>query len=160
VVNAVGSVVIGGGPCFWAAPFERDDEFGGRGLPAPVPADALIPRTKGAARESTTLAVVVTDAALTKAQAERLAVMAQTGLARAIYPVHTPLDGDILFAAATGHKPLADSLRALPTLGAAAANTVARAVARAVYEARALPFAGAQPSWRDKFAPGLHNRAG
>ncbi len=154
VVNAVGSVVIGGGPCFWAAPFEHDGEFGGRGFPALVPADALIPRTKGAARESTTLAVVATDAVLTKAQAERLAVMAQTGLARAIYPVHTPLDGDILFAAATGHKPLADPLRALSALGTAAANTVARAVARAIYEASALPFASAQPSWRDKFTPG------
>ena len=154
VVNAVGSVVIGGGPCFWAAPFEREAEFGGRGFPAPVPPDALIPRTKGAARESTTLAVVATDAVLTKAQAERLAVMAQTGLARAIYPVHTPLDGDILFAAATGHKPLADPLRALSALGAAAANTVARAVARAIYEASALPLAGAQASWRDKFNSG------
>jgi L-aminopeptidase/D-esterase-like protein len=98
--------------------------------------------------------VVATDAVLTKAQAERLAVMAQTGLARAIYPVHTPLDGDILFAAATGHKPLADPLRALSALGTAAANTVARAVARAIYEASALPFASAQPSWRDKFTPG------
>lgn len=152
VVNAAGSTVIGGGPCFWAAAFERDGEFGGRGLPSPIPADALIARTKGGARESTTLAVVATDAVLSRAQAERLAVMAQTGLARAIYPVHTPLDGDILFAAATCRKPLADPLRALSSLGAAAANAVARAVARAIYEAHALPVPGALPSWRDKFA--------
>jgi len=151
VANAAGSVVIGGGPCFWAAPVERDGEFGGRGLPAKLPAEALIPRTKGSARESTTLVVVVTDAVLSKPQAERLAVMAQTGLARAIYPVHAPLDGDILFAAATGKKPLADPLLALTHLGALAANAVARAIARAVYEARPLPFAGAQPCWRDKF---------
>jgi L-aminopeptidase/D-esterase-like protein len=80
--------------------------------------------------------------------------MAQTGLARAIYPVHTPLDGDILFAAATGQKPLADSPRALSLLGTITANTVARAAARAIYEARALPFAGAQWSWRDKYTAG------
>jgi len=152
VVNAAGSVVVGGGPCFWAAPVEHDDEFGGRGFPAKLPAEALIPRTKGSARESTTLVVVATDAALSKPQAERLAVMAQTGLARAIYPVHAPLDGDILFAAATGKKPLADPLLALSHLGALAANTVARAIARAIYEAGALPFPGALPSWRDRFA--------
>jgi len=151
VANAAGSVVIGGGPCFWAAPVERDGEFGGRGLPAKLPAEALIPRTKGSARESTTLVVVVTDAVLSKPQAERLAVMAQTGLARAIYPVHAPLDGDILFATATGKKPLADPLLALTHLGALAANAVARAIARAVYEARPLPFPDAQPCWRDKF---------
>jgi D-aminopeptidase len=150
-VNAAGSVVVGGGPCFWAAAFEQNGEFGGHGFPATVAAEALIHRTKGTVRESTTLVVVATDAVLTKAQAERLAIMAQTGLARAIYPVHTPLDGDILFAAATGRKPLADPLRALSELGTLAANTVARAIARAIYEAEALPYPGSLPSWRDKF---------
>ncbi len=150
-VNAAGSITMGDGPWFWAAPFEQNAEFGGRGLPSPVPAEALEPRTKGSARTSTTLAVVATDAVLTKAQAKRLAVMAQTGLGRAIYPVHTPLDGDVLFAAATGRKTLADPLIALSQLGAIAANVVARAIARAIYEATALPFPGALPSWRDKF---------
>jgi D-aminopeptidase len=154
VVNAAGSTVIGGGPWFWAAPFEREGEFGGRGLPPTMPADALRVRTKAGQRESTTLVVVATDATLTKSQAKRLAVMAQTGLARAIYPVHAPLDGDVVFAAATGRKPLADPLRGLTDLGAMAANAVARAVARGVYEAHALKFPGAQASWRDKFAPG------
>jgi D-aminopeptidase len=152
VVNAAGSVVIGGGPSFWAAPFERGDEFGGRGLPSPVPAAALEVRTKGGQRQSTTLVLVATDATLTKPQANRLAVMAQTGLARAIYPVHTPLDGDVVFAAATGRKTLSDPFIALSQLGTAAANAVARAVARAVYEAKPLPFPEALPSWRDKFA--------
>jgi D-aminopeptidase len=77
--------------------------------------------------------------------------MAQTGLARAIYPVHTPLDGDIVFAAATGKKPLPDPLVALSALGAITANTVARAIARAVYMATALPFPGALPGWQEKF---------
>jgi len=150
-VNAAGSVVIGNGPWFWAAPFETDAEFGGRGLPATFPAEALVPITKGGARESTTLVVVATDAILTKAQAKRLAVMAQSGLSRAIYPVHTPLDGDVVFAASTGGKPLADPVTGLTRLGALAANVVARAIARGVFAASALPGAGAMSSWKDKF---------
>ncbi len=152
VVNAVGAVTIGNGPHFWAAPFEQDGEYGGRGLPATFEADALSVRTKGGERQATTIAIVATDAILNKAQANRLAVMAQTGYARAIYPVHTPLDGDIVFAAATGKKPLPDPLLALTELGSIAANVLARAIARGVYEATALPFAGSLPSWRDKFA--------
>jgi D-aminopeptidase len=151
-VNAAGSAVVGGGPWFWAAPFERTREAGGHGFPATLPPGALEPTTKGAARTSTTLAVVATDAVLTKAQAKRLAVMAHTGLARAIYPVHTPLDGDVVFAAATGRVPLADPPFGLTALGSAAANCLARAVARAVYEATALPFPGALSAWRDRFA--------
>jgi D-aminopeptidase len=151
-VNAAGSVVIGGGPWFWAAPFEQDAEFGGLGMPATMPPDALIHRTKGSERESTTLVVVATDAVLTKGQARRLAVMAQTGLARSIYPVHTPLDGDVVFAAATGRKPLADPLLGLSELGTCAANAVARAVARAVFAASALPFRPVLGSWQDRFA--------
>jgi len=150
-VNAAGSVVVGDGPWFWAAPFEDNGEFGGRGFPSPLPPGALEARTKGALRQSTALVVVATDAALTKAQAKRFAVTAQDGLARAGYPVHTSLDGDVVFAAATGAKPLADPTFAFIRLGAIAANVVARAVARGVYEATALPFAGALPSWRDKF---------
>ena len=150
VVNAVGSVTIGDGPHFWAAPFEQDGECGGRGLPAAMPADALTVRLKGGARENTTIALVATDATLTKAQAKRLATVAHDGLARAIYPVHTPLDGDIVFAASTG-KRAAPDLAAFAELGALAANVLSRAVARAVYEASALPFPGALPSWKDKF---------
>jgi L-aminopeptidase/D-esterase-like protein len=154
VVNAAGSVTVGDTPQFQAAPFEQRNEFGGRGFPAILPAEALAPRTKGSLRASTTLVVVATDAMLTKAQAKRLAVMAQDGLAHAIYPVHTPLDGDVVFAAATGARGLTDPIIALAQLGALAANTVARAVARGVYEATALPFAGALPAWRDSFGKG------
>jgi L-aminopeptidase/D-esterase-like protein len=150
-VNPTGSVVIADGPWFWAAPLEREGEFGGLGWPAQMPAAAHLPRTKASALQSTTPAVVVTDAALTKAQVWRLAVMAQTGMARAIYPVHTPLDGDAVFAAATGRKPLTDPFIAMAELGAIAANTLARAIARAVFAATPLPFPGALPSWREKF---------
>jgi L-aminopeptidase/D-esterase-like protein len=150
-VNAVGSANVGSGPCFWAAPFERDREFGGRGLPSPFPPDALTVRLKGGVAENTTIALVATDAILTKAQAKRLAVVAHDGLARAIYPVHTPLDGDIVFAASTGKRPLADAVYAFAELGALAADVLARAIARGVYEATALPFEGALPSWKEKF---------
>jgi L-aminopeptidase/D-esterase-like protein len=154
VVNAVGSVTVGDGPWFWAAPFETDAEYGGRGLPPSFTPDMLAMRIKGGAAatsvENTTLAVVVTDAILTKPQARRLAMIAQTGFARAIYPVHAPTDGDVLFAAATGEKPV-DPLAGLTELGMVAANVVARAIARGVYTAAALPFSGALPAWQDRF---------
>jgi len=150
-VNAAGSVTLGQGPHFLAAPFEQGKEFGGRGWPQKLPADAFEFRSKGAPGQNTTLAVVATDAALSKAQCKRLAVMAQTGLARAIYPVHTPLDGDVVFAAATGRKQLANPIYSLSELGMLAANVLARAIARGVYEASALPFPGTLPSWKDKF---------
>jgi D-aminopeptidase len=155
LVNAAGSAVIGGGPHFWAAPFERGNEFGGRGQPAQVPPQALTYRTKGQPGENTTLVVVATDATLTKAQTRRLAIMAQDGMARALRPIHTPLDGDIVFAAATCERTLREPImHSLSELGALAADVVARAIARGVYEARALPFPGAVPSWRDKFGTG------
>jgi L-aminopeptidase/D-esterase-like protein len=154
VVNAVGSVTVGDGPWFWAAPFEIDGEYGGRGLPASFTPDMLTMRIKGgpaaSEAESTTLAVVVTDAALTKTQAKRLAMIAQTGFARAIYPVHAPMDGDVVFAASTGERQI-DPLIGLTELGMIAANVMARAIARGVHAATALPFPGALPSWRDRF---------
>lgn len=149
-VNASGSVVVGEGPWFWAAPFEQGKEFGGRGFPSALPAGALEPRTKRAMRASTTLVVVATDARLSKSQAKRLAVMAQDGLARAIHPVHTPLDGDLVFAASTGTRALADPVLGLMRLGSAAMQVVARAIARAVYEATPLP-GDSHVSWRDAF---------
>ena len=154
VVNAVGSVTVGDGPWFWAAPFERDNEYGGRGLPQSFTPDMLAMRIKGgpaaAPAQNTTLAVIAADAQLTKPQAKRLAMIAQTGMARAIYPVHAPLDGDVVFAAATGERPI-DPLVGLTELGMIAANVLARAIARGVFNATALPFAGAQPAWRDRF---------
>jgi D-aminopeptidase len=154
VVNAVGSTLVGDGPHFWAAPFETGNEFGGRGLPAKFTPNMLKVRLKGgaaaAAGANTTIAVVVTDAKLDKAQTKRLAIIAQTGFARAIYPVHAPLDGDVVFAAATGAKAV-DAGAGLTELGAVAANVMARAIARGVYEATALPFPGALPAWKDRF---------
>lgn len=147
-VNAVGTATIGDGPWFWAAPFEQGGEFGGRFWPAAMPADALAPRLKGGT--GTTIALVATDAALSKGQAKRLAIMANDGLARAILPAHAPIDGDTVFAASTGARPLADEYD-LTELGHVATMVLARAVARGVFEATTLPWGGAQPCWRERF---------
>jgi L-aminopeptidase/D-esterase-like protein len=163
VVNGVGTATVGDGPHFWAAPFEQNAEFGGLGLPAKVTPRDLAIRAKGAPAsvpgENTTIAVLATDAKLTKAQCHRLAVMASDGFSRALYPVHTPLDGDVIFAAATGHMPLADPHFGLAELGLHAANAMARAVARGVFEASALPFAGGLPAWKDRFGSRVNSSA-
>ncbi len=151
-VNAVGTATIGDGPHFWAAPFEQNGEFGGLGLPHPFPADALKPRLKGGPSENTVIALIATDAALTKTECKRLALSAHDGMARAIRPAHTPMDGDVVFAASTGKRPLANGVIDLTELCIAAADTLARAIARGVYEAEALPFSEAQAAWKDRYA--------
>lgn len=153
-VNAVGAATVADGPHFWAAPFEIASEFGGLGLPFPLPADAAVPRLKDrpahAALANTTIAVVATDAVLTKAQAKRLAVAAHDGFARALWPSHTPLDGDLVFCLATGASGVAPAMEDWIGLCAAAASTMARAIARGVYEAAAEP-GDRDPCWRDRF---------
>lgn len=150
-VNAMGSPLVGNGPWFWAAPFERGDEFGGRGWPAPMPEDALALRLKGGTGTATTIALVATDATLSKAQAHRLALMAHDGLARALLPAHAPMDGDTVFGAATGVRPGEVDALELTELGWLAAMTLARAIARGVHAATPLPQPGAQASWRQRF---------
>jgi L-aminopeptidase/D-esterase-like protein len=150
-VNSFGSVVGGDGRAFWAAPFEIDGEFGGLG-PAGLstaPDDWGLSKLAPQPRANTTIAAVATDAALTPAQARRLAVMAQDGLARAIRPVHAPFDGDVVFALSTARQrlPTPEPL-ALTRLGALAADCLSRAVARAVYEASPWPGADVR-CWRD-----------
>jgi L-aminopeptidase/D-esterase-like protein len=150
-VNCWGSVVAPGGRTFWAAPYEIGGEFGGlgaSGLSAGPEAWGLA-KAADAAR-NTTIACVATDVALTPAQAKRVAVMAQDGLARAIRPVHAPFDGDVVFALSTAQRRLPAEApdHALATLGALAADTLARAVARAVFEARPWPGSGVS-CWRD-----------
>ena len=149
--NGIGQATIRSGPHFWAAPYERGNEFGGLGWPAPLPPDALAMCVKGDLPANTTIAIVATDAELTKAQAKRLAVMAHDGMARALRPAHAALDGDLVFAAATARASQPPTIRDLTEIGSCAADCLARAIARAVYEATALPFAGALPAWRDVF---------
>lgn len=151
-VNAVGSPLIGAGPHFRAAPYERDGEFGGLGFPPHWPDESFDPPLKGVARRTaTTIGIIATDAPLTAPQARRFAVMGQDGLALSLFPIHTPLDGDCIFAVATGRTPGPVDLPTEAGLGAAAAHVIARAVARAVYEASPLPFPDALPCWRDRF---------
>jgi L-aminopeptidase/D-esterase-like protein len=146
-VNACGSATVGSGPHFWAAPFESHREFGGLGFPAQIAANALIPVCKGNAGGNTTIALVATDADCTKAQLKQIAGMAQDGIARAIYPAHTALDGDTVFSVSTGRRAMAEPTWELTEIGLSCANVLARAIARAVFEAAALP--GGIPSWRD-----------
>ncbi len=153
-VNAAGSLTLGATGYFWAAPCEYGEEFGGLGSPVKPPREALTPALKGIPGKSTTLVIVATDAAMDRGMLKRLAIMAQTGIARSIYPAHTPLDGDIVFALSTGNKPAPDPFVALAELGAHAANVTARAIARGVYEASAFshePYG--PPAYRD-----LHSR--
>lgn len=146
-VNALGSATIGDGPHFWAAPFEKDAEFGGLGMPDV--ADHRI-RLKGMNTPATTIGAVVTDAQLTKAEAHRLSLAGHDGLARALLPAHLPLDGDTVFAASTArHR--RDDMASLMELCHLATIVMARAIARGVYAATALPAEGAQKAWRDRY---------
>ncbi|MBL4628355.1 MAG: P1 family peptidase [Roseicyclus sp.] len=133
-VNALGRVTMGDTKHFWAAPFEMAGEFGAHG-PAPSFDPHTRPPIKGGDTRNTTIAIVATDAALTQAQATRMATAAHDGMARAIYPSHTPMDGDLVFAAATGAQPLVDQNTDPLLLGHAAALCLSRAIARGVYEA-------------------------
>lgn len=149
-VNALGSAVVGEGPHFWAAPFERAGEFGGLGLPPHFSEADSAMRIKGLNLTSTTIGLVATNAALEKAQVHRLSIMAHDGLARAILPAHLPADGDTVFSAATGEREISGpggfmELCHLATL------VMARAVARGIHAATALPQAGSQPAWRDRW---------
>ncbi|MEL7397929.1 MAG: P1 family peptidase, partial [Pseudomonadota bacterium] len=137
-VNAIGSATVGDTGHFWAAPFEIGDEFGGLG-PAPAYPPPGTPALKGAAGRNTTIGIVATDATLTQAQCTRLAIAAHDGLARALLPAHTPLDGDLIFAAATGALALQNPVVDTTLLGHAAAICVSRAIARAVFAAKPAP---------------------
>ncbi|WP_169567329.1 P1 family peptidase [Sneathiella limimaris] len=148
-VNPVGSVLIPGTPNFWAWPLEQNGEFGGLGAPDLAEDISLEAISSGRLMENTTIGVVATNVTLNKAQAQRVAIMAQDGYARAIRPVHTPMDGDTIFTLSTERKSLdIPEPLALARIGAIAADCVARAVARAVYNAESL---GNLPGYHAKF---------
>ena len=149
--NPVGSVTVGKTRHFWAAPFEIGDEFGGLSYPSPMPADAREVRTKlnAQAGGNTTIAVIATDAVLTKAAAKRLAIAAHDGFARAIWPTHTPFDGDLVFALATGKSGIELSPEAAIDLYAEAGATMARAISRGVYAATAAA-GDPLPAWSSR----------
>lgn len=141
VVNSLGSVTTPGDRHFWAAPFEIGDEFGGHGPDPTGGHTSLTPSRKATAMNlhaqamsNTTIAIVATDAPLTKTQCHRLAVTAHDGMARAIVPAHTPLDGDLVFGVATGTGGPVDPEQ-FGQISHAAATCLARAIARGIYAA-------------------------
>ncbi len=151
-VNAFGSVLIPGTRAFWAWPFEQGGEFGGvRPGPEMPPFDQArwgAARVDPGARANTTLAVVATDIALSRAELSRVAQMAGAGMARAIRPVFAPGDGDVVFALSTAQRDAADAPRPalVAEIGAHAADCLARAIARGVHAAQSLFGA---PNWSD-----------
>jgi len=139
-VNSLGSTVDPVTGTFWEARLEAGEEFAGHihhrvTLPEPP---------SGAPGKNTTLAVIATDAALTKHQAKKIAMMAHDGMARAIRPAHTMFDGDIVFCLATGNRPLPETpgfftapfAPAINDTGHAAADCLARAIIRAIIDAK------------------------
>lgn len=144
-VNALGDPTTPAGQ-FWAAPWELGDEFGGRGLTGPF-APAAEPRPEKRQGEATTIAIVATDVDLGKAGLTGMATAAHDGLARAIVPAHTTMDGDLVFAASTAARPATDVDRWL--IGHAAACVLARAVGRAIHAARPAP-GDRQPCWQGR----------
>ncbi len=152
--NARGDVNVAGTPHFWAAPFEIGNEFGGLGPYPGVPPLELIARQDRAMRSeisTSTIAIVATDAKMDKAQLKRIAVQAQDGMARAIVPSHSLFDGDLVFAAATCARPLADPLVDAAAIGHAATLCLTRAIARAIHAATPAEN-DPHPTWQQKFA--------
>jgi L-aminopeptidase/D-esterase-like protein len=149
-VNALGSTTMPGSRAFWSWPYEIDGEFGGvrPDLNAQVDAeDWSGSKCNPQARGNTTIACVAVDAVLTPAETKRVAQMASAGLARAIRPVFTPFDGDVVFALATGARPAPEPRAlAIARFGSIAADCLARAIARGVYAAESI---GGAPAWRD-----------
>lgn len=154
-VNAVGTTNVAGGAHFWAAPFEVDDEFGGLGMPSPLPQSTTDLRIKfrdnhSPEGASTTIAVIATDAVMTKAEAKRLAIAAHDGFSRAIWPSHTPFDGDLIFSLATGKSGKQLDVNGFLDLCAGAAAVMSRAIARGVYHATPQPN-DMLPTWKSRF---------
>ncbi|NNG04340.1 MAG: P1 family peptidase [Inquilinus sp.] len=152
--NPVGSTVMPGQDALWAWALELDGELGGQPQPTgPVPPTVDLPLPAAEPGTNTTIGVIATDADLSRAEARRIAMAAQDGIARAIRPAHTPFDGDTLFVLATGAVPLPEPRPlSVARLGALAADVVARAIARAVYEAETL---GDWPSYRSRHGGSL-----
>jgi len=162
-VNSIGSAMMPGGTAYWAWPFELDAEFGGAGPPAaplgahpdnadPAPDDSrLLAAGRMQPGANTTLGVVACSAELTTVECKRVAMMAQDGIARAVRPAHTPFDGDTVFALSGCSAALdANHRRAahVGRIGSAAADCLARAIARAVHHAGSNPTRSVEPPRR------------
>lgn len=151
--NPTGSVTMGDTRHFWAAPFESGAEFGGLG---PLTTPLSFEQSARSKRDwvnpiaNTTIAIVATDADLTKSQLKRLAVATQDGIARGASPAHTQVDGDLIFSISTGMRPIENPVHDVLRLGHAAAVCLARAMARAIYHATSAP-GDTVPTWQEKW---------
>ncbi|NIZ60368.1 peptidase T4 [Sedimentitalea sp. CY04] len=159
--NPLGSVTTPGDRHFWAAPFEVGDEFGGIG-PDPTGGLVTLPDSRKKQRMleqaanlplrdergNTTIAIVATDAPLTKTQCQRLATTAHDGISRATVPAHTPWDGDLVFAVSTGDQANTSAESDPGLIGHAAAICLSRAIARAVFHAKPAP-GDLLPCWKN-----------
>jgi L-aminopeptidase/D-esterase-like protein len=151
-VNSRGNAVMPGSACFWAWALARNGEVGRQTPPSGPPPLDEPEAPPGLLGGHTTIAVVATNAELGKAEAQRVAIMAQDGFARAIRPVHTPFDGDTVFVLATGRWRLPEPRAlSLARIGSATADCAARAIMRGVYAAETL---GELVSYRDRFGAG------
>ncbi|HEY2884367.1 MAG TPA: P1 family peptidase [Rhizomicrobium sp.] len=151
-VNSVGSPLIPGTDVFWAFPFEQNGEFGGRRFKGEPRGELDLPADMKTAEPgtNTTIAIVAVDADVTAVELKRIAIMAADGFARALRPVHTPFDGDMVFAVTTGRRPVGEPrAHALMRLGSIASDCLSRAIARGIFEARSI---GTMSSYREIFS--------
>ena len=147
-VNPFGNVTMGDSGVLWAHAFEKNGEYGSTGPydgPFPVPDNVSYEMLTGT---NTTIGVIATDMELTRGQAQRVAIMAHDGYARAIAPIHTPYDGDTIFVISTAKRQMDNPLVDVAKLGIAAATAMTRAIGRGVYEAETI---GNMISYRDRF---------
>ena len=149
-VNSYGSVVNNETGQFWAATDETENEFGGMGVPTFAPNDVL---SGTAARETlpgqnTTIGVIATNVKLDSKAAKRIAIMAHSGMSRAIRPIHSPVDGDVIFVISTGTLNKELSLNDINTIGELGARVCSRSIARGIYEADSI--LGIK-SWREVY---------
>jgi L-aminopeptidase/D-esterase-like protein len=160
VLNAAGSAVDWHTGELYGARFGLPGEFGS--LHPPEAGEVAAARTRlghtgadgppAGQLRATTLTVLGTDATLTPAQCTLLAQMGADGLARAVNPVHTMVDGDVTFSLATCSAPAPADLTALRELLAVAADTVTRALVHAALAAESVRTpAGDWPSYRELF---------
>ncbi len=149
--NAAGSTVDPATGELAGARVGLPGEFDHLRPPARVELDAHLAAAEGDASLNTALAVIATDATLSKAHAAKLAGVGQDGLARAIRPAHSMTDGDTVFAVATGARPAPDFVRFQAVL-AAGADTISRATAHAMLAATSTSTpARSWHSYRDRF---------
>ncbi|WBQ01998.1 P1 family peptidase [Kribbella sp. CA-293567] len=152
IVNAAGSAVDAQGRLYGER-YGLGEEFAGLRTPTEPPPD-LPGRIPGM---NTVIAVVATDASLDKAAVKRMAMVAHDGLARALDPIHTLLDGDSIFALSTGKSERLSvtdpaALLQLESIFGAGARTLSRAVVRAMLAAETVETpAGKIISYRDAY---------